>query len=337
MAYETGCSVRPPVELRAADPSEATHPKPLPPMLQPLRRPLAWLLASAAVLLAACGGGTSQIQAFEPPRLTVFGDESSSFTPEGRKYTVNEFGTDGQTLDCNASPIWIQDVARAFNFAFPECPLTGAQTKAATRAAPGARVADVVRQVDAHVAAGGFLNEELVLVLAGTWDVLDLYAQFPARSRDELINEARARGIRLAEQVNRMVGLGARVVISTMPDMGLSPYGIAQGADGARLLTDLSAALNGRVRATIINDGRLIGLILTDEFVQVAARAPGYFNLSNAKDAVCTAALPNCTTRTLVDGASANLYLWASDRWLGTGGHRQLGALAVARATLNPF
>jgi hypothetical protein len=52
---------------------------------------------------------------------------------------------------------------------------------------------------------------------------------------------------------------------------------------------------------------------------------------------VCTAALPNCTTRTLVDGASANLYLWASDRWLGTGGHRQLGALAVARATLNPF
>jgi hypothetical protein len=91
------------------------------------------------------------------------------------------------------------------------------------------------------------------------------------------------------------------------------------------------------VRATIINDGRLIGLILTDEFVQVAARAPGYFNLSNAKDAVCTAALPNCTTRTLVDGASANLYLWASDRWLGTGGHRQLGALAVARATLNPF
>lgn len=306
-------------------------------MFLPLRRPLAWLIASAAVLLAACGGGSSQIQAFNPPRLTAFGDESSALTPTGRKYAVNDFAADQQTLDCNALPIWIQDVARAFNFAFPQCPLDGAQTKALTRAAPGARVADVVGQVDAHVAAGGFQPEELVLVLAGTWDVLDLYAQFPARSRDELINEARVRGTRLGEQVNRMVGLGARVVVSTMPDLGLSPYGIAQGTDGARLLTDLSAALNGRIRATIINDGRLIGLVLTDEFVQVAGRAPGFYGLSNASAAVCTVALPDCTTKTLVEGGKAGLYLWASDRWLGTGGHRQLGLLAVARATLNPF
>lgn len=306
-------------------------------MFQPTRRSLAWLIAGAAVLLAACGGGTSQIQAFKPPRLTAFGDDSSSFTPDGRKYAVNEFGTDAVTLDCGASPIWIQDVARAFNFGFSQCPLSGGETKALTRAAPGARVADVVRQVDAHVAAGGFQPEELVLVLAGTWDVVDLYAQFPARSRDDLINDARARGTRLAEQVNRMVGLGARVVVSTMPDLGLSPYGLAQGTDGAKLLTDLSAALNGRIRATIINDGRLIGLVLTDEFVQVAARAPGAFALDNAKDAVCREALPNCTTKTLVDGARATGYLWASDRWLGTPGHRQLGLLAAARATLNPF
>ena len=306
-------------------------------MFQPLRRPLAWLLAGAAVLLAACGGGTSQIQAFKPPRMTAFGDEMSAFTTAGRKYAVNDFAADGQTLDCNASPIWIQDVARGFNFAFPQCPLAGAEAKALTRAAPGARVADVVLQVDAHVAAGGFEREELVLVLAGTWDVLDLYAQFPARSRDELLGEARARGVRLAEQVNRIVGLGGRVVVSTLPDLGLSPYGRAQGSSGAQLLTDLSAALNGRVRATIINDGRLIGLVLADEFVQTAARSPGYFGLSNAQDAVCTVALPDCTTKTVVEGATASLYLWASDRWLGIGGHRQVGALALARATLNPF
>ncbi|MFM7533858.1 MAG: esterase [Rubrivivax sp.] len=306
-------------------------------MSSSLRRPLAWLLAGLAVLLAACGGGTSQIQVFKPPRLTAFGDELSALTPDGRKYAVNDFGTDGTTLDCNLFPIWVQDVARGFNFAFPQCPLTGAETKALTRAVPGARVADVVRQVDAHVAAGGFQNEELVLILAGTWDVLDLYSQSPARPREDLINEARARGTRLAEQVNRMVGLGARVVVSTMPDLGLSPYGIAQGTEGARLLTDLSAALNGRIRATIVNDGRLVGLVLGDELVQTAARAPGYFGLNNASSAVCTAALPNCTTKTLVDGATASLYLWASDRWFGVGGHRQLAALALARATLNPF
>ncbi|MEN9416823.1 MAG: hypothetical protein RI988_443, partial [Pseudomonadota bacterium] len=269
--------------------------------------------------------------------LVAFGDEASALGTNGRKYAVNALAADGQALDCNALPLWIQDVAKAFNFGYAQCPLSGGESKAVTRAAPGARVADVVAQVDAHIAAGGFLPEELVLIMAGTWDVLDLYAQYPARPRDELIAEVRARGTRVAEQVNRMVGLGARVVVATIPDMGLSPFGVAQGTERAQLLTDLSAALNGRIRVNIVNDGRLVGLVLADEFVQVAARAPGYFGLSNSATPACTAALPGCTTQTLVPDAVAGSYLWADSRWFSAGGHRQLGALAVARATLNPF
>lgn len=300
-----------------------------------LRRTAAALLACA--VLASCGGGTSQITPFKPPRLLAFGDELSAFTPDGRKYAVNGLAADGVARDCAALPLWIQDVAGLYGFGFAECPVGTDAQKGITRAAAGARVADVVKQVDAQVAAGGFLEEDLVLILAGVNDVLDLYAQFPARSRDELIGTARARGEQVAQQVNRMAGLGARVIVSTIPDMGLSPYGIAQGTEGAKLLTDLTAALNGRIRVNILNDGRYVGLVLADEFVQTAARAPGYFSLSNAAAAACTAALPDCTGSTLVEGATADTYLWASDRWMSRGGHRQLGALAGSRATLNPF
>lgn len=304
-------------------------------MFTALARTAAALLAAA--LLASCGGGTSQITPFNPPRVLAFGDELSAFTSDGRKYAVNGLASDGATRDCTLLPLWIQDVAALYGFGFAQCPVGTGEQKGISRAAAGARAADVVRQVDAQVAAGGFLEEDLALILAGANDVLELYAQFPARTRDDLIAQARASGELVAQQVNRMAGLGARVVVSTIPDMGLTPYGIAQGTEGARLLTDLSAALNGRIRVNILNDGRYVGLVLADEFVQTAARAPGYFSLSNATAAACQTALPDCTSATLVEGASADAYLWATDRWMARGGHRQLGALAGARATLNPF
>ena len=36
------------------------------------------LPAAVAALLVGCGGGTSQIQAFKPSRLIIFGDEEAS-------------------------------------------------------------------------------------------------------------------------------------------------------------------------------------------------------------------------------------------------------------------
>jgi len=303
-------------------------------MFTALRRTAAVLLAT---LLASCGGGTSQITPFKPPRVLAFGDELSAFTSDGRKYAVNGLASDGTTRDCTLQPLWIQDVATLYGFGFAQCPVGTGEQKGISRAAAGARAAEVVQQVDAQVAAGGFLEEDLVLILAGANDVLQLYAQFPGRTRDDLIAQARASGEAVARQVNRMAGLGARVIVSTIPDMGLTPYGIAQGTEGAKLLSDLSAALNGRIRVNILNDGRYVGLVLADEFVQTAARAPGYFSLSSATVAACKTALPDCTSGTLVDGATADTYLWADDRWMSRGGHRQLGALAGARATLNPF
>lgn len=296
----------------------------------------------AALLLAACGGGTSQFEPFEPEQYVAFGDETSVIRSDGRRYTVNPLNTAG-AIDCAVQPIWTQAVASHFSFVFAECNPSGATSlKALMRAAAGARADDVKTQIDNQVAGGGFAAKSLVTVLAGANDILELYASYPQQTEEQLIAEARARGERLAQQVNRLVDLGPRVIVATVPDVGLSPYALAQKAaftdtDRAALISRLVAAFNGRVRTTILNDGRYVGLVLGDEAVQSIAKLPSVFGVNNATGAVCTTALPDCTDQTLVASGSSAAWLWADDRHLAYGGQLRLGSLAVARAVGNAF
>jgi outer membrane lipase/esterase len=310
--------------------------------LSAARRAVGVALATCTLAwgLASCGGGTSQVEAFVPLRLITFGDEMSAFTADGKKYAVNGLAADGTTPDCKLLPIWTQVVANVYGFGFAECPVGTGEQKAFARAKPGARAADLKTQVQAQVSAGGFADKDLVTVMIGTNDIRDLYEQSRAASapsKDALLEAARQRGVEIATQVNALVDRGAKVIVATIPDVGLSPWGLAQGATGASLLTELTAALNGRIRVNILNDGRFVGLVLGDEFSQTAARVPVAYSLTNATTAACAVAPPACTSATLASGATADGWLWADSTWLATGGHRQLGALAEARARLNPF
>ncbi|MCB1998914.1 MAG: esterase [Burkholderiaceae bacterium] len=310
--------------------------------LRPLGRAVRPLIgAVAAALLASCGGGTSQIEAFVADRLVVFGDETSALTPDGRSYSVNAI-TDS-VLDCEAQPIWVQSLAAIYGLTFAECnPDDVTSPQAFMRAVAGARVTDVTAQVDAQLTGDGVAGNTLVTMLAGTNDVLDLYAAFPDTTRAELLTQARARGAQLAVEVNRLVAAGARVIVSTAPDVGLTPYALAEKAahtdtDRAALLTALTSEFNAGLRTTVLNDGRYIGLVLADEMVQAMTISPSSFGLGNIKDAACAVALPDCTTETLVTGADAATWLWADDLRLAFNGQNRLGILAVSRARNNPF
>jgi hypothetical protein len=312
-------------------------------LLAPARR----LAASAlgALLLASCGGGT-QIEPFEPTRVIAFGDELSAFTADGRKYAVNGLTTDN-TRDCKLLPLWIQVVASSYGYGFAECPVGEGEQKAVTRAAPGARAAELVAQVDGVVAGGGFTDKDLALVLVGMNDVLELYAQYPTVSKAELLDVARQRGDAIAKQCIRMINLGARVVVSTTIDVGLTPYARAQnlasGDSGrSKLLSELSAELNAGIRTGIPYDefdGRDWGLVLADEYTQSAVKEPGLFGLVNAQNQACqqTAPLPDCDSLTLVTGANPETWLWADEYRLATNFHRQIGGQAESRARGNPF
>jgi outer membrane lipase/esterase len=316
------------------------------------------LLATALLaLLAACGGSTSQRDPFVAQRLFALGDEASVLLPDptvppsttaALKYSPNvDFGVaPAVQISCADQPLWIQSVAALYGFTFKECnPGNVAEPLAATFATVGARVADIEAQA---ARAGAFREKDLVTVMMGTNDVLQAYRAIidsqGSVTEDQVAGELRNRAETLANKINQIVGLGARVIVATVPDLGLSPFGRTEeavGAGRAELLTRLTTAFNEQLGIKILLDGSLIGLVQTDQMVQAMVRSPGNFGLINAVDAVCLPSrpLPTCTTRadSLIPGGDAGTFLWADGTRMSFGGHSYLGRLAQDRATRNPF
>ncbi len=306
-------------------------------------RRAAALLLGAAALLAGCGGG-DRTSDFHPSRIRAFGDESSVIAADGRKYTVNALVAGSAAVDCTANRIWVQDIARNYGLVFPQCNPTGAAAPAGLiLAAPGAKVADITTQIDTYLAGGdNFRSNDIVTIMAGANDVLELYAQFPAQSAAALTLAAEARGAQLAAQVNRVALAGARVAIATVFRQGQTPFGRAQNtavAGRAGLLNDLSLRFNAKLRADIINDGRKIALIRADDRIDYIVNASGDYGFANVTDAAClpTAPLPDCSTATLAAGANASNWLWADATHLSAGGQFRLGEVALQGINNNPF
>jgi outer membrane lipase/esterase len=309
------------------------------------------LAAFVAALLAACGGGTSQYDPFVPGRVLAFGDENSVIDSQGRKYSINgvtaaqdENGQPISVPDCTAYPNWAQSVASFYGFVFAECNPSNVEPRARMLARPGARVADLKLEIDALVSTGGFRENDMATVMVGQNDILDLYAQYPNRTADDVTNAAADRGRQLAAQVNRLVGFGAKVIVATLPDVGITPFAAKQrlefnDTDRAALLTRMTAAFNEQLGVNIILDGRFIGLAWADLRLKEMTIAPGNFGLSNTTTAACleTSPPPDCNTTTLVDGAGVTTWMWADDLHMGYTAQSQIAVLALDRARGNPF
>lgn len=301
----------------------------------------------ASAWLASCGGG-EQVQSFRPTRVLAFGDEYSSLDSNGRKYTINAVTPDTGAIDCTSNPIWVQYVAGLYGLVFPQCNPNGLISPTSLiYAVPDAVVGDLPAQIDQQINNDGFSSTDLVTILIGTHDILNLYAQYPGLGLDELTVTVQQLGVALADQVNRVANLGGKVLISTIPNLGLTPFAVKEeqvNPGRAAVLTTLSLAFNTALRANIMNDGRKIGLVLIDERLDLYAKSPLSFGYVNTTQGACSAVLPNCTTSTLIaDPSSAtgvadgSTWLWADDTHLSPGGQLTLGQLAGQRAQGNPF
>jgi outer membrane lipase/esterase len=264
----------------------------------------------------------------------------------GKKYTVNGLTTaDPKVRDCNLNPVWNQQLAAFYGMVYPECNTTNiAAPQGLMYASAGAKVADVRAKIDAHLASSSFGPKDMVTIMVGMNDVLEIYAKYPAQTRDALLNEARDRGNQLADQVNRIANADGRVLVSTIYELGVTPFGLAEKAaktdiDRAAFLDELSTAFNIAMRLRLINDGRRTALVLADEVVQQISRFPAAFGYTNVTQAACRSdvSVLDCTADTLVTDASATQWLWATPLLMGPSVQTRIGQQAVSRAGNNPF
>lgn len=325
------------------------------------RRALAAGALALALAAASCGGG-DQVSRFTAKRALAFGDESSLIVDgngngNGSKYSINGVvkATDpvDPTFDCRSNALWIQRVASLYNLVFPQCNRATPPVSSPTsriRATLGAKAADLSAQIDAQEAESAIGEGDISTVLVGENDILSLYLRYPASSEDSLTADAEAAGAAVGRQVNRLADAGSKVLISTIPDVGVTPFARAEklahtDVDRAALLTRLSARFNAKLRGTIVNDGRRIGLVLLDELVSAVGRFNGLNGFTNSSVGACDLtkstrvppSILDCSDLTLITGAGSNSYLWADDRHLSAGGQSSLGSLATTRAQNNPF
>ena len=336
--------------------------------LSDLRRLGARVLAPAALaaaLLAACGGSTSQVEAFKPDRLIVLGDENSMIEDfvdaegkhDGFKYTLNDRSAT-TTGKCLNLPNLAQSVASLYGFVFAQCNPTDITPKAFILAKRHAKVDDPTTGLAQQLSGTTDLGKaDLVMMMIGSNDIIELYERtLSGLSAADALAESQRRGALAADRINAVLATGARALVITVPDLGLSPYAVHAnrtnpGASGllGSLTYEFNAYLRTRIDATRY-DGRNYGLVLADDIVAAMSKLPTSFLTApsvasvaacgtadgQTADAVATAVL-GCNITNLVTDANSGSHLWASDRHLGPSAHSRIGVQAQSRAATNPF
>lgn len=293
-----------------------------------------WLVATcaSALLLAACGGGSIDSQ-LTPTRVVAFGDAMGDVGQTGSRYTVN----DG-TIN-----IWTQFVANSFSR-----PLTPASSGGTGYATGNARVAakpdaagdaatpTVREQIGTFLAGNRLGNDDLVLVSAGTSDVITQVQAVIAgtQSEEQMLTAVGQAGRDLAGEVRRLTTAGATHVVVVGPyNMGRSPWAIETNRAG--LLERASSRFNDQLLVALVDLGDKVLYVDAALYFNLLTSNPGNEGFDNGTGYVCTSRDPGpgigtgagqvnsrlCTTTTL--GGNYTKFIFA-DRVYPTSRANQL-------------
>lgn len=305
-----------------------------------------WLVAcTAGLLLAACGSGSIESQ-LSPGRLVAFGDGFADQGQNGARYTVN----DGSVNN------WTTFVATSFGRSLSASSAGGlsyatgnARIQEKPDAAGNAGTPTVKEQVDTFLAGNTLGTTDLVIVNAGTSDVIVqvMSALAGTQTRDQMLVALGQAGRDLGAQVRRLVEAGARHVVVVGPyDLGRSPWGV-QDQQAKPLLEAAVARLNEQMLVSVVDLGANVLYVDLALYFNLVTSSPANYDIDEDEVAVCNSVDPGpgigtgpnqvnsylCTpsTLTLKAGLSHDEYLFADRVYPTPRGHRLFGEYAYNR------
>jgi len=311
-----------------------------------LRRAALVLACAVPVLLAACGGGNAVVSQFKPSRMVAFGDGFADLGEVGgQRYTIND-GTVN---------VWTAQVALRYGLTITTRAAGGtsyatgnARILATPDAAGNAATPTVKSQIDTYLAAGAPASGDLIVLSAGTADLIAETVkaraglQTAAQARANIEQAARD----LAAQVRRLVQAGARHVVVAGPyNLGRSPWAVATGLVGT--LQDDSTAFNNTLLVAMVDLGESVLYVDLPQHFNLLTGFPGSYGLSNITLPACTTVDAGagigigtgqvnsalCNSSTLASGVTATTWLFADAIYPTPVGQRSFGDFAYTRIT----
>lgn len=280
--------------------------------------------SAVAVVLALTAASAS---AGDYSSTIFFGDsltDSGTFrsvVPTGGKFTTNP-GT-----------VWAENVAAAYGKTATPAVSGGtdyavggarvSQLPGVPATAPTATATPVRTQITNYLASTGGRADPnaLYTVWGGANDIFTALAS-PSTAQAAITQAATD----LVGEVARLRAAGATtILVPTLPDIGLTPFGQAQGATAAAQITQLVSGYNQLVTLGLGNAGVSVIPIDTYSLLRDAVANPASYGFSNVTGTACTTSSSLlCNSSTLATSTAAQTYLFADGVHPTTAGHRAI-------------
>lgn len=311
-----------------------------------LRRTLLAVACASTAWLAACG--SSVVDGFKPQRMIAFGDSMA--------YLGNASGSGRYTVNDGSVNNWTVQVAQRYGLTLASSAAGGqsyaqgnARITAKPDAAGNASTPTVSDQVDTFLATQTVLPGDMVLVSAGTADLIVgmMAVQAGTQTADQYLAQVRQAGADLATQVRRLANVNLHVVVSGVYRLGRTPWAAALGQSDSNsntsLLTQASDAFNASLLLKIEDLGTHVRYVEMAGYVNPindsVHRPYNYIGFANSTNPVCISTDSGagigtgtgqvnsalCTSSTLVPGADPTTYEFADTVYISPTSQRQLG------------